>query len=1455
LDNQFKKLLNDIKCGRTAAPMFTEDDLAKVKACLPEPVVPPPSNVNVTVPETDSCVNDGIEEVKKIMIDQLSKQGTLVELSAIKGKLEEALDHYKIISVHYRERYRFFNDTITTLAPFTSEFIYWDDEFNRLKRLEESIYNKYREDNAPDKIKTVDPILLILNWLVKVNDKVALLIFSGNLDELSKIASDIVISLLLSSEVYKSYSTVRKARIEAGKSRTRAKTGATNALKTKIQSIPNLGLATVVKANALAITNQISGQLIPIFNDTDVVQPITQLVTSARSLAYEVRLLDLDRYKITVPQVKADGSSEQIEKTINIRTSPYLKFSPFANTIGTALQSREFQSGPPTETDYAFVPGALYNQTNGYAGLYKKLANPVRYLYTPEERGLTVDPNKIDPILTDVENAPKSITEEDTTFYIANQAQYSKFYDEAAETLPDKLKNEREVVFPKQIEKNLEALKTLGQAEAADFFRRTTDSEVKLARPLTYKAKGSNIYLAGEFTYSVLDKVISSRLAYYTKAADEIDQKIKDLQADIDQISELITQNSMDPDVLAKRISTVACFKDAAKAKATAKDCEEETKKKLGSDPLMIRTLSGTDSSLPDMNNPCYWKEFANSLNQISLLPIPDVTSPLLRYWPINNIIPTPVGVVMIPMPQKWRVLFSLSSPLGTLVTFLTLPALIVGIPLPSVYMFYFSPDGNKYMLLAPNFPLVFAPGAIKYGFEIDTSGESDNPIGLSNSNPHKGQLVKGSLTVPIKVTASSSRAARLAAFAATIAQGKNPSINTPDGRVIKEIDPQFYLQNYLGQFEASSAALDGGAAEEFINITTKFKADLNAQFKILGDMQINAVTQLKEKTRSTRQKEVVAAEDINDPKDRLAAKDKARGLDPVRLTEKIQSVLSDFESYIDKINLGTIAIPKNATRLNPKLPGAVTAVQPIIEKASRGELTPDPKAKNLISMIKKFASQIDPSKLDVPKKEFNLNKLEDVAEFKNAIKKFANEALAHATGDKTTDEDIDPKLPEERKAEIAKANEQRKKRIKAAFALSSLALSPPTLKLFDPSAPCCATDSAKPNDLPSPQVLAAIAIFNALLDAFLQGITIDTLKSMFGEAVSNIGIDTVKALFDSALSAFPPIPIPELPSVVAIFTTMILPVLTATHIPQAPIPLGPVFPVPIIIPLNEVIKPLLKAAIAYLLELLLRLLSDAGSMLAFTGLSIESPTLQEIIKQVPCGDSQFATVSTTNISRTVSVKLPNGIVLTLPKIPNIPLDIVSYFALLTSTDLVELIRGLLFAAIDGILEPLKSIVVPILNIAQSFKDLSLNIIEAANPFILPIKLIILALQLKIPNSSKTKLMNLEAINLIRAAYLPVVTATEPILKETAYLFAILAPAFASKPGVKIARIAANPFVNQDDLPPWERLTYKNPLFAIFLDEIAWRSSLTSTGSLIFATKMPGIFTGARMITKDPGIH
>jgi hypothetical protein len=89
-----------------------------------------------------------------------------------------------------------------------------------------------------------------------------------------------------------------------------------------------------------------------------------------------------------------------------------------------------------------------------------------------------------------------------------------------------------------------------------------------------------------------------------------------------------------------------------------------------------------------------------------------------------------------------------------------------------------------------------------------------------------------------------------------------------------------------------------------------------------------------------------------------------------------------------------------------------------------------------------------------------------------------------------------------------------------------------------------------------------------------------------------------------------------------------------------------------------------------------------------------------------------------------------------------------------------------------------------------------------------------------------------------------VLEVSEPVLKEILWLGSLVACAFGSAASaystVTIARLL-HPIMNQDDLPPWERLTHKNPLFAIFLDEIAWRGSIYATGSLIFQTKTPAV--------------
>lgn len=1450
MDKTFKELISDIKCGRIAPIGFTEDDLAKVKLCIPEPIAPPTKDFNLNVPEEPSCVNEGVEAAKKILVDQLKKQPIVIEAGLVKGKIEEALDHYEFILKYYQKRVDFFTQSITAIEPFTAQHLYWTDEYNRLLAAENKVI-----DDALTSSSTNPAIKLALKAIKDLKDdlisKLAL-----DLSKLSSITNTTIATALSNNPTFKKYVAARALRIEAGKNREIAKDGATKALSQQIDKIPKLGLATEVFSTVSAACSKFSGQLIPSFTDLETNIPIGPTVP-ARTLVFGVRLIDLNSTKATIPTIKSDGSAEQVEKNVPIKNNPLLKHKPFDKTQGTYCESIGSSTDNKPKQNYDYVPGSLYNaQPNGYPGLYRKLANPISLLFTPEERGLSVDPNQIDPLIKNVENAPISIKEGQLTLYVKSQLQYENFYNTLNDTLPAKVKKEREEVFPAQIAPSISAIESIATQEVADFFRKTTDLPLKLARPTSYKAGQSDVFTQGEFTYDKLNSVVSGKLAYYIKAADEIKDLIKRCKLDIENLNLIIKENSMDADLLSKKISAIPCFKEAAKAKITDPGCEAKTLAKLGKDPLFIRTLDGTDASLPDINNPCYWREFTKSLNKVSILPFPDLTSLLFRYYPINNIIPTPLGIIMIPIPQRWINLFSLSTPLGTIVTFLTIPVAIVGIPLPSVYVFYFAPDGRKYLLLAPNIPLLYPTNSLKYGFEVDDSPASQNPLGINPADPFKGQLVKGALSIPLTITANSSKAARLALIAAKVALGEPIPLTNAAGLEIGTIDPSTYAQKYLSMTERILKGADFDPAKDFEKQINEFKRSISKQFDRLGEMQIQAVSDLKEKTRKTREDGVRSAENEDNLKKKREAKKAARAVDPVSLNEKINSVLSDFEKYIDKIKLGTIKFPDDPTKLNPKLPGAITGIQPIVAQATKGALGKDKDSKDFLAKLRRTAAQIDVSNLK-SKKVFNLTKAEEINEFKSALKEYANEAIAYITGEKSPVEEVDPNLSESQKAAIAKAAALRKQRVKQALAFTSLSLVAPKLKLFDPSAPCCSTDSAFEATVLSPQILAIIAVFNALFDAVLEGLTVDSLRSMLGDSLSNISITSISSLFDSILASLPPLVLPEKPDLLAISQAVMIPILTALHIPQAPNPLGIPFPVQVSIPLDAIIKPILKAAIAYLLELILRMLSDAGSMLMSNAGNNSTNSAQEIINSIPCGDSQVATVTTTSSSNFVNITLPGGIALKLPKIPMIPLDIVSYFALLTSTDLVELIKGLLFAALDGILKPLRDIITPILSLTRSLKDLTFNIIEAANPFILPLKLAIMAIQLQIPNSVKLRLASLDAIAAVKLAYLPVVKAAEPVLKEVNYIAAIAACAFGSRPGVQVARIAASPFFNQDDLPPWERLTHKNPLFAIFLDEIAWRTSLMSTGSLIFKTKMPGLYPTSLVVNVvvDTGKH
>jgi hypothetical protein len=158
----------------------------------------------------------------------------------------------------------------------------------------------------------------------------------------------------------------------------------------------------------------------------------------------------------------------------------------------------------------------------------------------------------------------------------------------------------------------------------------------------------------------------------------------------------------------------------------------------------------------------------------------------------------------------------------------------------------------------------------------------------------------------------------------------------------------------------------------------------------------------------------------------------------------------------------------------------------------------------------------------------------------------------------------------------------------------------------------------------------------------------------------------------------------------------------------------------------------------------------------------------------------------------------------------------------------------------DMIVAPLRAITEILSRLSLSLNSYSFNIIEAALPLLTILKLAKIAIDAAIPNSVKLKLISPDAFNLMQLTVIPALEAVEPVLKQVAWI-GVLALCALGSPVTNYATVTGarliHPIVNMDDLPPWERLTHKNPLFAIFLDEIAWRGSIYVYGLLIFQTK------------------
>jgi hypothetical protein len=1145
--------------------------------------------------------------------------------------------------------------------------------------------------------------------------------------------------------------------------------------------------------------------------------------------------------------------------------------------------------------DYASIPGLLYNGAAGeyYNGLYNRLADPINNLFTLVERGLSLSPINIDASFKDsieagtikekINNKINDDSPSNTrTLYISNIETYSKFYEDFGAESAARIKIEREQTYPSVILEFTNIIKEFAKKEVATIFRQKVNSSyLKFYRPVTYSQTSNIQYSQGikEFNES---PTLSTVYEYYLQSNLLITNKLADCKTELANLQLIIKENSLKPEILTDKILAIPCFKAAAAAiKKPADDCEAPAKLKLGKDPFIIRTVDGNDSGLPDITSQCYWKEFTNSLNKVAILPFPDTTGPppsnlLFRYYPINALIPTSLGILTLPLPQFYKPLISIPTPLGTIVIILGLPItckqVIVPfpIPLPSLYVLYFGPDGNKYLAVSTNPQWLYSDPAtnkpLVIGYELDNGPDSRNPLGINILNPYKGQVIKGALSSPLALVAAAAKAARLAQIAEDIAAGRIPFLDK------------------LSEAEMMLAMLIADGGGEFTRDIVKLQSNINKQLNKIGDIPINEISALKDRVRQNRAEQEDAASNETDLAKKRKDRKAARDANPLTIPQQIDATIADFTNFYDKkMKFGILQFPKDASKHNPGLPEVLKCIEDIIELIALGSAIPliSTLQEQIITLIAIILETKKVKDLLQKYQSFNLNTAQGIKEFKDLLKDFFKSILDYIKGE-DVGHDTDENVSEAEKAEILRAKAARQETIKKILSATAVALlSIPAINIFDLNKKCC---EVKPTELfpgVSPDLAIALALIYELFNALINSLTAESIMDLLGlsQIPNDLASAIIPIILEQLILMIPPIPLPNIAGFLQYIIQSVVPMVTSLSVLKSVNPLHPPL-VPIVIPLDPLIKALVGLGLAALIEAILRLLLRANKLGSLTitsdtftvgGGSNSTQTItattsvdKNLITQVlttACGKDSTVSLEIVGVAgsnSTIAVDT-NGnpilkrVVLTvisktgkrfsLPKLPLFPIDISQYLYLLTAADLIEVVRELITLVFEEILIPIATIVDVIANIAKALKTFSYNIVEAGILQINLIKLAIMKIDSEIPPGYKMMIPNPLLTNIIKLGALFALEQAEPFLSPVAWIASLSLCVFA--PPITFSSVTAarlfHPILNSDDLPPWERLTHKNPLFTIFLDELAWKFSMNATGTLLFTSKSPGL--------------
>jgi hypothetical protein len=1113
------------------------------------------------------------------------------------------------------------------------------------------------------------------------------------------------------------------------------------------------------------------------------------------------------------------------------------------------------------------LPGGIL-----YTKYYNLFEDPINNFFTLDERGLTNDEQLVDARVKGTEGEKKK--EGAKEFFVKDLDTLQEFYK----------------TFEKSLEVRTESVKNKEVIPVQDSIKYYME---KLARAeiqflLSFSGVSTHLSKNSNTLKTFIDKIDSENNLFASSYSD--------LDKEIERIEILVDELKPTPDKIKKllRESSSECFD---KIDEPIDECPDVFEK-LGIDPLFTQTSNGVDPTLPNPNQLCYWIQFSLVLNLMGLIPMPNLPNQL-RYWPVGLTVTAPSGLVKIPLPIIWIPLVALSSPLGSIVIFLTINGIFI-----SPIVFFVSNSGFKQHILTVK------GSSEKFGYDSqDETIKEDIQSTVSelamaeslNRQSNEEQFGKNyNLTDSEKIDLQNNKNI----LSMRNENAKDNNNKTQELRTDKAIKDLNKSTEGLGEFEKLQQITD--RKESPTDIINELKISLISQLNSLGTPRLDNSNKIKEKIYNKQDNDLINLKEAISNCDTKKAKEirESSKNDNIPLSEKIDAVCSDAHTHFNKLTFPKVKIPKNAQAIDPKQNAIFEFLDTIISfiELSKSKFFPDDfKSAKKVFLIE-FAKSENKIKTQLASTFGDTGGILDLSKdqdkVKEALKSITTTLTDKIKGKNDSGEmgkaeenildfknqsDSEPDKVKKTKLDLKvknlqtslnELNESKNNFDRNKLASPEMLLSFALLGIdFNPFSPCCAKSPfSLPQFLPLP-IEIPLAIVKSILDGIIDGFSDDDLSSFFGKSESvipdsgdaavpdeipsnKISISEIGTTYINMIKQYIPdieFPIPEFD--VASFTSVFASILIPLFEPKAPILAAqPAMFASIPIDLNILKGP----ASALFKTFCISSLPDPIDIPSASTEEIptdpeNTPKIDPKINIVDCHqDTSNNSILSDGTYSGKKKPLPDSdtykpssnIFLTSEK------DVLPNFRSLDTSFVnvnPEDISSMLITFVDLFLSTLEDILKPfysILDIVQPTRDANLNIVEFVQQKIPPagppneLKFTaVTKLKQAAPASANFKIPDLGKIEiktkLFETALAPIINSPLPMILAVAggvassLLPEIKVPSIDSSGTVSVkdmklptfALRQLHPILNQDDIPPWERISPKNILFLIFLDQ------------------------------------